>query len=331
VKVRAFPNSSGSRYWRLEDPFKALRKRGIDAQVVEGGITEAVANEADIYVLQGTIDKDGLALLYEYQQERGKKIVIDADDFPELNPDNPHQIEHDLTDALPVITRMLEVADLVTTTTQHLAYRLRDLNNNVKVLPNLMDLERWDLPKRHNTSPFIRIGWAGSITHLDDLKLLVTPLTRICREFPHVQLIFVGDLRARSLFPDCQVEVMAGVAFEQWPAKLNTLALDIGLAPLRDTPFNRCKSNIKWLEYAIAQVPGIFSPMVYQYSGFEPKFGHIAYNDEQWYQAIKMLIQFPQLRAEAADSSYQLVKHKFDLGRGIHKWEDAYQGLVDTK
>lgn len=330
MKIRAFPSASGSRYWRLEDPFKYLRKLGLDAQVVNGGISEKVIHEGDVFVLQGTVDKEGIALLRAYQQEWGKKIVIDSDDYPDVNPDNPYKIEHELTNAAEVIRISMGIADMITTSSKVLGNKLKEFNDNVVVLPNYMDLERWKKEPLPNTSKTIRIGWVGSLTHKKDIELVVEPLKRIMDEFPQVRLVLMGDLRLKEYFPGYPVECMLGVPFEPYPAKLNGLRLDIGLAPLVKNEFNICKSNIKWQEYAISKTAGIFSPTVYQHKGFEPKYGLVAYDEEGWYRTIRNLIIHPDLRKDIAENSYRLVTQKFNLKTHAHKWAEAYLSLTQT-
>lgn len=328
MKIAMWGNDSGSKYWRLIDPAKYLRQAGLDAQIMEGPITEDIAKEADVYVLQSCVDKDGIALLHAYQQEFGKKLVVDVDDFMQINEDSPFHMEHAMTDAYEVMKATISVADMVTTTTQTLASKLRELNNNVKVLPNSMDFDRWDHPKLKNTSNRIRIGWAGSITHMNDLKMIVEPLKRICDEFPQVELVFVGEQRIEKEFKGYPVNIVLGVPFEAWPDRLHGLRLDIGLAPLEDNEFNRCKSNIKWQEYSIAKIAGVYSPTVYQHNGFEPKFGLVAYDSDHWYRAIKTLIVNTQLRHEIAENAHRKAQISFNLKRNITKWLQAYRSLT---
>lgn len=328
MKVCAMPNPSGSAFWRLYDPFKYLNRLGVETIVSNKGITREQIVWSDISVLQSCVDKEGIALLAAFQGEAGKKIVVDVDDFTTVDDDSPFKMEHTITQAEEVMKITIGIADLVTVTTPYLAEKIRPLNKNVVVLPNYLDLDRWDLPKLKNTSDRIRIGWAGSLTHLEDLKLLQEPLKRICAEFPQVQLVFCGDTRVADLFPGLPIETMLGVPFEAWPARLHGLRLDIGLAPLRDSEFNRCKSNIKWLEYSIAQVPGVYSPTVYQHRGFEPKFGLVANDAEGWYRAIKNLIIHPELRADIQANAYGRAKREYDLKRRIPLWKKAYASLL---
>lgn len=328
LKILAWPAPGGSAQWRLHDPFKYLQKIGVDAQVSDEGITEQALQWADVYVFQSCVNKDGIALAYQYQQEQGKKIVVEVDDWFDLNDDNPHDLEWKVSDGKYVIQKTIEIADMVTCTTDYLAEKLRPLNKNVWVLPNYPDLKRWDLPKRTNQSGTIRIMWGGSATHLKDLEMVVPALKKICQEFPQVQLIFVGDTRIAQSLPGLSVETMLGVPFEWWPKKLNELQADIAIAPLRDTEFNRCKSKIKFYEYALAQVPGVYSPTVYNERGFDGNFGMVADDPEHWYRTLKNLILFPQLREDIASAAYAHVSMRCGLEKHSGEWAKAYRTLM---
>lgn len=327
MKVIAFPNPSGSAYWRFIDPYLHLRRLGIDAVVDEGPITEEKIQAADVIVLHSCVAKDAIALCYAYQQERGKKLVVDADDYIKIDPESPFKLQHDITDATAVITRTMEVADLITASTTFLGSQLKKINPNVVVLPNAADLGRWDIhPKLKNTSDRIRIGWTGSITHLADIEMIAAPLTRILKEFSQVELVFMGDTRIRDLFPEGRVEAMLGTTFEYYPARLNGLRLDIGLAPLQDTLFNRCRSQIKFYEYALAEIPGVYSPL-YNFHKFDGQLGMVAEDLDQWYRSIKNLIIHPGLREDITRSAYAYVRANANIARKAVLWKKAYQSL----
>jgi glycosyltransferase involved in cell wall biosynthesis len=333
VKILAWGNQSGSQFWRLVDPLKYLNKLGHEAIVTNNCIAtclkEGLLDWADVYVPQAVVDKEGLAVLYSYQQEQGKKIVIDADDEPKVTKDNPHWKEHQVSDANRVITRFMQFADMLTTTNETLSKSLRRYNKNVVVLPNYMDFERWGVPTRKNESNILRLGWVGSITHWYDLKMIEKPIKRILKEFPNVMLLLMGDPRYKEMFKGYNVEVMLGVPFDAYPYKLASLGLDIGLAPLRPNPFNSCKSYIKWLEYSLHKVPGVFSPTVYGGIGreFDGKWGMIAENEEQWYRCIKNYVVCKNLRDDIGNSAYSRVKSHYSLAQNAYKWEQAYKSL----
>lgn len=329
INIAAFPNPSASRHWRLESPFKYLNKTNeFDARVIEGGIKEPVLQWADIIITQGAVDKKGIALIHAYQKELGKKYIVEQDDQIEVEKNNPHKKHHDITDASQVIKTSMNIADMVTTTTKHLQRRLKKHNENVVVLPNYLDLETWDLsPKHNNTSDRIRIGWAGSITHLDDLQSIAPIIKKILDDFPNTELVLVGEPRAADIFEGYKVECMLGVPFEAWPKKLHSLRLDIGIAPLRTTSFNQCKSNIKFLEYSIAKIPGVYSKIVYGYNKIEPRRGTIAYDDNQWYWGLRNYIYSENLRKDVASNAYSFVKSWYNIEKEVDQWAEAYKSL----
>lgn len=337
MKIRAYPPPSGSSMWRMFDPFKYLQRKGIDAHVVDTGITEQDILDNDIFVINSVIDLKGLSLLYAYQQERNKKIVVDIDDWVEVNPSNPFKIEHELTNAPQVVTEIIKIANLVTTSTEYLAEKVKTLNSNVVILPNYPDLERWDTPKKFkNESKKIRIGWAGSITHMEDIKMIAPAIQRIMNEYKNVEFIFVGDTRIKQLFPYDRVECILGVPWNVWPTRLAGLRLDIGMAPLVHNEFNKCKSRIKFYEYAIAQIPGIYSPTVYDFQSFDGRFGLVATDVDHWYRCLKNMIDFPVLREDIANKAYGYVvggardlKSSHSLEKHIDEWIKAYSSVMN--
>lgn len=330
IKIAAFPNPSASRHWRLETPFKYLNRTGkFDARIIDGGIEESVIKWADIIILQGCVNKEGIALIHAYQQQHGKKLIVEQDDKIKVEKENPNLKHHEMTQASDVIEITMGIADMVTTTTKYLARRLQKINDNVVVLPNYLDMEVWDLePKHMNTSDRLRIGWAGSLTHMEDLKSIAPVIRKILKDFPNTELVLVGEPRAAELFEGYRVECMLGVPFEAWPKKLHSLRLDIGIAPLRSTSFNKCKSNIKFLEYSIAKIPGVYSKTVYGYNKIEPRRGIIAYNKEQWYLALRNLVFSENLRHDIRSNCHSFVSSWFNIEREISAWEEAYKSLV---
>jgi hypothetical protein len=157
--------------------------------------------------------------------------------------------------------------------------------------------------------------------------MIINPLKKICKEFPKVQLLFVGDPRVGIPFEGLPVENMMGVPFRFWPTKLHSLRLDIGLAPLMDTEFNRCKSRIKFYEYGICKVPGVFSPTVYKERAFDGNFGMIAENEDEWYKELKNLIICKALREDMGKAAYAHVIERCSLKKNIHLWTKAYNLL----
>ena len=87
----------------------------------------------------------------------GKKIVMDNDDTFRLDDYHPlanFDPEGHKQDNLKIrsdnIDSFIKMCDLVTTTTETLAKEYRENNDNVIILPNYVDPDDWEEPKRNN-------------------------------------------------------------------------------------------------------------------------------------------------------------------------------------
>jgi glycosyltransferase involved in cell wall biosynthesis len=113
--------------------------------------------------------------------------------------------------------------------------------------------------------------------------------------------------------------------------KLGLLALDIGLAPLQDTEFNRGKSNLKVLEYGVMGVPTIASP-VYPYSNTIDNGvdGIIVHKNrtKSWVKALVHLIDNKEDRIRMGEAMKGKVLTEYNALRNAHLWEKAY-GLTE--
>jgi glycosyltransferase involved in cell wall biosynthesis len=293
----------------------------------KNGIQEEDIQWADCVTLQGCVDKEAIAII-AYYKDQGKKLVLEQDDRIVVEDDNPHKQQHEITQASKVIEITAKMADMITCTTPYLADNLKQYNDNVVVLPNYMDMKRWDLPEKNkNNGDQIRIGWGGSITHIEDIKMIIPALHKLYAEFPQIVFVFVGDPRIADYMEGLPSEVMMGVPFDGWPTKLHSLRLDVGIAPLRDSEFNKNKSAIKFYEYSIAKYPFVGSPTVYEHEVWHNVTGLIAHNLDDWYTHIKTLITQPRKAQSMVDNAYSYVKENKNLEKRIYKFNNAYQSL----
>lgn len=143
----------------------------------------------------------------------------------------------------------------------------------------------------------IRIGFAGSADRTGDIEqILQATLLRLHREYGNrVAFVFFGAVPsfAQALNAQCAPYCDSYDAYRQ---TLNGLKLDIGLAPMPDTPFHACKHYNKFVEYAASGIVGIFSD-VKPYDRLRTQFGWelLCPNDaDAWYHALKTLIDDPQ-------------------------------------
>jgi len=93
---------------------------------------------------------------------------------------------------------------------------------------------------------------------------------------------------------------------------MNTVGIaDVGLAPLLDTEFNNCKSDLKILEYAAKKIPAIISGVNSQTTGNPPCIK--AKNSKQWQEAIMLYMTNESERVKDGLALYTWARNNRDL------------------
>lgn len=262
-------------------------------------------------------------------RKHGKKICFDVDDlitdtkYTDQVPfvQELSKLDKELFDASVMnIGKTLAVCDIATTTTEALAAELGKIAPDVYINRNTASKEM----VANSEAAFNRrkdrvdsdcnkvwIGYfSGSLTHNKDFEIVHPALMRIMEENSNVGLILVGELEASDMLMKFKDRIVKRPAVD-W-RKLPELIseADINLAPLEDTLFNECKSEIKWSEAALVKVPTIASRI----GAFEKMIennvtGVLCDNsDASWYEGLERLITDSKLRREIADNAYDFAK-----------------------
>jgi Flp pilus assembly protein TadD/glycosyltransferase involved in cell wall biosynthesis len=217
----------------------------------------------DLVVILRPNVNSGLMDVLTAATQAGKRVIVDLDeDFLAMPPEHPgyKTIGPGSPEACQRLERALATADLVTVPTLVLAERYEGRAKRLAIVPSGWSRSNrlWDKPAPHRRT--INIGWAGTPTHGADVALVRRDLIRLLRDVPETQLVIAGDPEVYAAFsavPETRRLYVPMMAFADYPY---TLAyFDILLAPLRDTSFNRAKSDLKLLEAGIRRIPWVAS------------------------------------------------------------------------
>ena len=206
-----------------------------------------------------------MIIIKQLAAKTGTKIFYEVDDLiTDEIPESNHAREY-YAQNWKFIKQMLSLVDGVTVSTDSLANVIRKYNDNVTVIPNHLPKFNWGEPYHHAwETPKPRILYPGSANHFnwdgpggDFSPVLLDYIKKTTNKYTWV---FVGG------FP-FELKDMLGkeIEYHSWqtifnlPNYLKSLRPEIGIAPLEDNLFNRCKSNIKMLEYTALGIPGIYS------------------------------------------------------------------------
>jgi GT2 family glycosyltransferase/glycosyltransferase involved in cell wall biosynthesis len=277
---------------------------GGDFDIVLADAAEALNYRADIMVTQrdAVSDAGSADALVRHCRKHGITLLYDLDDdlrhVPRDHPDAPA-----LRPRTRLVSRLVSGSDAVWVSTPALAAALADLRDGVRVVANGLDERLWAAapPPPMRQGP-VRILFMGTATHDGDFAIVEGALARLHAVFAeHVSIELLG-VSSRADLPSWVNRIGMSVnAGRSYPGFVNWITQqhwDIGIAPLADTPFNRCKSAIKVLDYWALGLPVLASDRaVYRGALADGRGGWLLPDDENaWFVALVRLVRDAQLR-----------------------------------
>jgi Glycosyl transferases group 1 len=344
VKIVAIHMEPGPVGWhRCWNWTMAMQRRGHSVKHRPHGSTQFEWDELDDYLRGADVVITGrmahaqvFAALMAGRDRYHYKLVVDTDD----NSDNLPRFNYAFSDyhggtgAARISRAEYREADLVTVATTRLKEWVSQYAKRVVHVPNVVDprlhanVRSRQKEARHSND--VRIYWGGGGGHYDDLLKVRDSLLRICAERPNVKLIFsnfipdwAADLPAHRVF------MIRFAHFNAYPKVLKWLCADVAVAPLVDHEFNRCKSHVKYLDYAMAGIPAVYQDIdaydsvVHGVTGLKTTDG--------WYEDVTRLLDEPVFARCIAENAYANVMDKWTIDQWAPRYETMLQELVGTK
>ena len=321
----------GDGVYRLHSPSRALsRLEGVSVIDCHPFHRElpGLAETADVLILS-SFDEDVFPLL-ERRRAAGRVTVLEANDFyfdPQpWNTGATAWLNRSLEDWF---CHLLRLSDGVQASTPELARRWRERTARpVAVFANqLADLP----PLKPARSGPLTIGWGGSLGHLADWYQLAPGLQKWLDANPDVHLAVMTNDDARPFFR---------LAPERYHFQtFGTLAeflefldrLDIGLAPLLPTDFNRCRSDVKFLEYASRGVVGVYADLEPYHDSIEHgRTGFLYRTEAELFACLDALVADARLRERVRQDAYAQVAQDRRLEDHIDERLTFYRELLGT-
>lgn len=275
---------------------------------------------------------------------QGVRVIYDIDDDmfnmpPEFKEPYDFYLRPDVREGLRAC---MQAADIVTVTTSELAESLAKVIPGKQwwVVENYLDVDKWQAAyARRVTGSYgrkeVTIGWMASGSHQIDAPLVADALRRVMEAFDFVRLHFIGWIGFAQIGEWAQ-KYKDRIRVEPW-VDVSVLPevmadFDIGIAPLVDNQFNRCKSSIKALQYWALGVPIVASPLpCYKGAVTDGADGWLCTTPDEWTTALSTLCDDATRRAGMGANGRAKLLAKHDMAQNCVHWVRLFERLVAGK
>ncbi|MFS9025581.1 rhamnan synthesis F family protein [Streptococcus australis] len=317
--------------YRVLNKAEQLRKHGFAVKVVNlSDFQLSMAQNASHIIIYRSPISPELLRLCHLAKEYGKPVFFDIDD---LVFDTVYTDQLSYTQGLNSVEKgnydagvrnygyMLKNCDGAITSTNQLQEELYKYQSKVLLNRNLASNDLIAISSQYikeysQTSDIVKIGYfSGSISHNENFELIKPAIKQLLTKYSNVQLHIVGILDIpQDMKPfENQIVTHDYVDWDKLPALISEI--DINLAPLVNSIFNRAKSEIKWIEAALVKVPTVASKIgAFSDTIIDGETGLLA-TDDEWFDKLEALVLSTELRQEIAEAAYWDVLENCTLSK----------------
>lgn len=199
-------------------------------------------------------------------------------------------------------------AELVTVGNGYLAARAHSAGSQwIERVPTVINLEKYSVsPKYFQEDKEVVIGWIGSPSTAGYLQLVSPAISALASKYS-VRCIAIGardDQVSNTPFKPLPWTEATEVSLLQ--------AIDIGIMPLPDTPWERGKCGYKIIQYMASNLPVVASPVgVNEEIVRHGENGFLASTDDEWLSALELLVKDTDLRKRMGASGRAQVEREY--------------------
>lgn len=248
---------------------------------------------------------------------RGTKIIYEADDDLLHVNSRPGDAQWPSCLEKNMIRLLAREADGVVVSTSNLAKVFSQFNSNIYIFENALDESLFERVIKINRS-VTRFGYVGTFTHLQDLAFISPAIKKALHRHQgnvEFEVVGIGDEKViHDMFDGLPVTVRrvpkTSVSYEKFCSWMSrNIHWDFGIAPLIASVFSDSKSDIKFLDYSILGIPGIYSDVpAYASTVAHGLTGLICKNNEEdWTYSLEAMINSESLRGSLADAAFKYV------------------------
>lgn len=344
IKVFYFaPENSAVGWYRFYQPLKNLEKRGLIESKSWGfdfsgkrfdlpniKKIKEIGDWADM-VIFGRMDMpDYFRIIQIFKEIFGKKVLLDIDDnIFSISPYLQARQGYDPNgQPIKIHKKTAKYVDGIIVSVEYLK-KIYEKYNKTWIVPNAVE---GNLKRRNHNG--VNIGYLCSASHLENAKIVESTLMNIVRKYANVKLFYSRQFQGfMDLVPEelkHQINYLPWFPLKGYLKYVNQLDLDIGLAPLMDNPFNRCKSNIRILEYWQNQIAVIASPVGEYVKTIKHGYNGYLAQDDEWEEQLDDLIQHPEKRKYLIKNADESLK-EYNISDSADKYYEVLRENLNAE
>lgn len=319
---------------RLRRPLEAwARLTGGEVRLVP----EHLASDRDLLWADAVVLSRGATVFSERLLRRarhwGRPLVNDLDDhLLAITPEAESAAFYRQSGTRRRMRRLLREADVTVVSTARLGEAVARLCRRVVVIPNaapaLESRRRGEAGPGEPRATRDEYRATALLASSDRLgpEFLRRGLAEALEACPALTVLSVGG--ALPGFEHPRLRRLPLMPLDDYLLWLSEQPLAFALAPLERSPFHDCKSDIKFLDFAAAGIPGLYSRSpVYEESVSAGRGLLVENSAEAWRDAILWAVNHPEEMRALAEAAQAHVREARGADRAAQRWAEVVSAL----
>ncbi|MBN8291133.1 glycosyltransferase [Rhodobacter sp. NTK016B] len=221
---------------------------------------------------------------------------------------------------LAVLRASIESADLVYASTPALAERLAGHGVETPIIAGdiYCSVAPDDIGALLPPAQGPVMGYMGTGGHSADLAMVLPAICALLDRLPTLHFELFGTIQMPGelkRFGHRVRHLPFVVGYDAFMPQLRTLGWWVGLAPLEDNSFNRCKADTKWVEYTTASIATVASDLPVYAKACSDGCGLLARGTEEWIAAMETLLVNPAQRQAMIGAAQDKLRAEYSHAR----------------
>jgi glycosyltransferase involved in cell wall biosynthesis len=306
-------------------PLKELHKLGeIEFSLVyegdfRGRILRKMARHSDILIAFRGCSRRSIKTFKAAKAAGVTTVWSSVDDLLELVASNPVGGRYQKSHIRESMEWMIRSADCIWVFSPFMQRKYAKLRDNVHFTYSVGPFGSFSTTSveesPHNPETIVRIGHIGDFTHRDEMLPLIDAIHLLSKkELPIKWQFHFAGYTPEELVGNpfvLSTPYIKGVdAFHQW---LRNASWSIGIAPLRNTVFNACKSDNKFRTFGGLGIAGIYTKVPPYLDAIDDgETGLLVSHDAKLYaDAMEKLMMDTELRRKISNRASEICKNRY--------------------